>query len=93
MASPLAWLRSYRRWVRTGYPALAGERGHVPLLALLGSTLTREELDLIGFELAYRDDPASTAEIANVIESIAHRGATPSDIACVRSFCATPPDS
>jgi uncharacterized protein YqeY len=75
-------------WARAGYPGGVHEQGHIPLVALLGSRLTDDELALIAGELAFSCAPDSAQEIGQAISAITRIAASDSDVARVRSHLA-----
>jgi hypothetical protein len=79
MALP-SFLAKIVSWLRAGYPDGVPEHDYVPLIALLGSQLTDDEVTLVAGELAFSSNPESALEIKKAISD--------SDIARVRSHLA-----
>ena len=76
-------------WLRTGYPEGVPQRDYQPLFALLGSQLTDDEVTLIGEELAFAADPASSEAIKKAIAAVTQNYPVhDSDLARVRSHLA-----
>ncbi len=75
-------------WLRAGYPEGVPPTDYIPLIALLGSQLTSDELILIAHELAASDDPESTEAIKKAIASVTDTPVHASDINRVRAHLA-----
>ena len=75
-------------WLRAGYPEGVPQQDYQPLLALLGSQLTNDEVTLIADELAFSSDPESADAIKKAITSVTHTPVHDSDIARVRAHLA-----
>jgi hypothetical protein len=76
------------RWLRAGYPDGAPPRCYVPLLALLGSQLTNDEVTLAARELAFSSAPDSAGVLRQALSVVTRGAATGSDVARVRSHLA-----
>jgi hypothetical protein len=63
----LNFLRAIIEWVRAGYPGGVPPTDYVPLFAVLGSQLTKEECASIADELALTEDPGSPETIKKII--------------------------
>ena len=72
-------------WLRAGYPDGVPARDYVPLVALLGSHLSDDEMTLIADELAFSADPQSAEEIKKAIGAITRAEAGDAEVARVRS--------
>jgi hypothetical protein len=72
-------------WLRAGYPDGVPGQDYIPLVALLGSQLTDDELALIATELAFSSSPESAEEIGKAIGAVTRTEVSESDIARVRS--------
>jgi hypothetical protein len=72
-------------WLRAGYPDGVPGQDYIPLVALLGSQLTDDELTLIATELAFSSFPESAVEIGKAIGAVTSTEVSESDIARVRS--------
>jgi Protein of unknown function (DUF3349) len=75
-------------WLRAGYPEGVPPTDYIPLIALLGSQLTSDELTLIAHELAASDDPESTEAIKKAIAAVTATPVHASDINRVRAHLA-----
>jgi Protein of unknown function (DUF3349) len=75
-------------WLRAGYPEGVPTTDYIPLIALLGSQLSSNELVLIAHELASSDDPESTEAIKKAIASVTDTPVHASDINRVRAHLA-----
>ena len=75
-------------WLRAGYPEGVPPTDYIPLIALLGSQLTGDELILIAHELANADDPGSTEAIKKAIVAVTDTPVHESDINRVRAHLA-----
>jgi hypothetical protein len=87
MALP-SFLAKVVSWLRAGYPDGAPEHAYVPLIALLGSQLTDDEVTLVAGELAFSSSPESAQEIKEAISAITRTTVSDSGIARVRSHLA-----
>jgi len=87
MALP-SFLAKIVSWLRAGYPDGVPERDYTPLIALLGSQLTDDEVTLVVGELAFSSNPESAQEIKKAISAITRTTVSDSDIARVRSHLA-----
>jgi hypothetical protein len=87
MALP-SFLAKIVSWLRAGYPDGVPEHDYVPLIALLGSQLTDDEVTLVAGELAFSSHPESALEIKKAISAITRTTVSDSDIARVRSHLA-----
>jgi hypothetical protein len=76
-------LASIIGWLRAGYPDGVPEHDYVPLLALLSSRLTEEDIREIADGLATAGDPASAKAIHEAIRSVTHGRPLDADIARV----------
>lgn len=72
-------------WLREGYPPDAPRHGYSPILALLGSRLTEEEVTLVVSELDFSAGTGSAEEIEAAIRTVTRIPASDSDIARVRA--------
>jgi hypothetical protein len=72
-------------WLRAGYPDGVPGHDYIPLVALLGSHLTDDEMTLIADELAFSADPRSAQEIRKAIGAITRAAVSDSEVARVRS--------
>ena len=72
-------------WLRAGYPDGVPGQDYIPLVALLGSQLTDDELALIATELAFSSSPESAEEIKKAASAITRTAVSGSDVARVRS--------
>lgn len=84
MALP-AFLAAIVAWLRAGYPDGVPGNDYMPLVALLGSHLTDDEMTLIADELAFSADPQSAQEIKKAIIAITRTEVSDSEVARVRS--------
>jgi Protein of unknown function (DUF3349) len=75
-------------WLRAGYPEGVPPTDYIPLIALLGSQLTSDELTLIAHELASSDDPESSDAIKKAIAAVTDTPVHTSDINRVRAHLA-----
>jgi hypothetical protein len=75
-------------WLRAGYPEGVPPTDYIPLIALLGSQLTSDELTLIAHELASADDPESTEAIKKAIAAVTDTPVHAADINRVRAHLA-----
>jgi hypothetical protein len=64
------------------------EHDYVPLIALVGSQLTDDEVTLVAGELAFSCNPESSKEIKKAVTAITRSTVTDSDTAWVRSHLA-----
>lgn len=87
MALP-SFLAKVVGWLRAGYPDGVPGRDYIPLLALLDSHLTDDEVTLIVDELAFSSAPDSAEEIRKAVSAITRGEVSDSDIARVRSHLA-----
>jgi hypothetical protein len=72
-------------WLRAGYPEGVPQHDYIPLLALLGSELTNDEVTLIIDELTFSADPASKEAVKEAIASITNTKPSDADINRVRA--------
>jgi hypothetical protein len=72
-------------WLRAGYPHGAPGHGYIPLIALLGTRITDDEMTLIAGELAFSSAPESAEEIRKAITAVTRATASDDDVARVRS--------
>ena len=72
-------------WLRAGYPEGVPEHDYIPLIALLGSQLTNDEVTLIADELAFSTDPHASEAIKKAIAAVTNTEVRDSDIARVRA--------
>jgi hypothetical protein len=84
MALP-AFLARIVDWLRAGYPDGVPSHDYIPLVALLGTHLTDDEMTLIADELAFSADPQSAQEIKKAIGAITRTPVSDSEVARVRS--------
>jgi Protein of unknown function (DUF3349) len=75
-------------WLRAAYPDGVPSHDYIPLIALLGTQLTNDEVTLVASELSFSSDPESTEEIKKAISAITRTTVSDSDIARVRSHLA-----
>jgi hypothetical protein len=87
MALP-CFLAKVVSWLRAGYPDGVPEHDYVPLIALLGSPLTDDEVTLVAGELAFSSSPESAQEIKKAMSAITRTTVSDSDIARVHSHLA-----
>jgi hypothetical protein len=83
-----SFLAKIVEWLRAGYPNGVPDQDYIPLVALLGSQLTGNEMTLIADELAFSYNPESAEEIRKAIGAITRTSVKDSDIARVRSHLA-----
>lgn len=81
-------LNSIIGWLRAGYPEGVPQHDYIPLFALLGQQLTRDELREIADELATSADPNSAQAIRDAIEMVTHAQPNDADVANVRAHLA-----
>ena len=81
-------LSSIVGWLRAGYPDGVPQQDYIPLFALLGQQLTREELHDIADELTTSADPNSAQAIRDAIEMVTHVQPNDADVAKVRAHLA-----
>jgi hypothetical protein len=84
MALP-PFLGSIVEWLRAGYPEGLPQQDYLPLVALLGSQLSNDDVAAIADELADKGDPATADAIRDAITRVAGTRPTASDIARVRA--------
>jgi hypothetical protein len=75
-------------WLRAGYPEGVPQTDYIPLIALLGSQLTNDEVLLIAHELEGSDDPGSSEAIKKAIASVTDSPVNTADINRVRATLA-----
>ncbi len=75
-------------WLRAGYPEGVPDVDYIPLFALLGSQLTRDEVTLVADELTFSSDPQSAEAIKKAISNVTNTPVHDSDIARVRAHLA-----
>jgi len=75
-------------WLRAGYPEGVPQTDYIPLIALLGSQLTNDEVLLIAHELEGADDPGSSEAIKKAIASVTDSPVNSADINRVRATLA-----
>jgi hypothetical protein len=72
-------------WLRAGYPEGVPQHDYVPLLALLGSELTNDEVTLIINELTFSADPESKEAVKAAITAVTNTKPSDADINRVRA--------
>jgi hypothetical protein len=78
-------LQSLIDWVRKGYPQGVPQQDYVPLLALLGSRLSQDEIGGVVLGLmATAPDEQNSHAIADAIEMATHEPPSEADIERVR---------
>ncbi len=78
-------LSSIIGWLRAGYPEGLPQQDYLPLVALLGSQLTSDDVTAIADELADSGDPATAESIRAAIARTANVTPDDNDIARVRA--------
>jgi hypothetical protein len=72
-------------WLRAGYPEGVPQHDYMPLLALLGSELTNDEVTLIIDELTFSADPESKGAVQAAITAVTKTKPNDADINRVRA--------
>jgi len=72
-------------WLRAGYPEGVPQHDYMPLLALLGSELTNDEVTLIIDELTFSADPESKEAVQAAIAAVTNTKPGDADINRVRA--------
>ena len=72
-------------WLRAGYPEGVPQHDYIPLLALLGSELTNDEVTLIIDELTFSADPESKEAVQAAIATVTNTKPSDADINRVRA--------
>ena len=72
-------------WLRAGYPEGVPQHDYIPLLALLGSELTNDEVTLIIDELTFSADPESKEAVQAAIAAVTNTKPSDADINRVRA--------
>ena len=72
-------------WLRAGYPEGVPQHDYIPLLALLGSELTNDQVTLIIDELTFAADPASKEAVQAAIAAVTKTKPNDADINRVRA--------
>jgi hypothetical protein len=72
-------------WLRAGYPEGVPQHDYMPLLALLGSELTNDEVTLIIDELTFSADPESKEAVKAAITAVTKTKPSDADINRVRA--------
>jgi hypothetical protein len=72
-------------WLRAGYPEGVPQHDYIPLLALLGSELTNDEVTLIIDELTFSADPESKEAVKAAITAVTNTKPGDADINRVRA--------
>jgi hypothetical protein len=72
-------------WLRAGYPEGVPQHDYIPLLALLGSELTNDEVTLIIDELTFAADPESKEAVKAAIIAVTNTKPSDADINRVRA--------
>jgi hypothetical protein len=72
-------------WLRAGYPEGVPQHDYIPLLALLGSELTNDEVTLIIDELTFSADPESKEAVKAAITAVTNTKPSDADINRVRA--------
>ena len=83
-----SFLATIVSWLRAGYPDGVPGHDYIPLISLLGSQLTSDEVTLVASELAFSPSPESAQEIKKAISAITRITVSDSDIARIRSHLA-----
>ncbi|HEY0811872.1 MAG TPA: DUF3349 domain-containing protein [Pseudonocardia sp.] len=84
MALP-PFLNSIVEWLRKGYPEGLPQQDYLPLVALLGSQLSNDDVTAIADELADKGDPTTAEAIRAAITDVSGIQPTDADIARVRA--------
>ncbi|HVT70136.1 MAG TPA: DUF3349 domain-containing protein [Trebonia sp.] len=79
------FLASVIAWLRAGYPEGVPAVDYIPLVALLGSQLSEDEVSAIADELALTGDASSAEEIKTAISRVTQETPQEGEIARVRS--------
>jgi hypothetical protein len=72
-------------WLRAGYPEGVPQHDYIPLLALLGSELTNDEVTLIIDELTFAADPESKEAVKAAIAAVTNTKPSDADVNRVRA--------
>jgi hypothetical protein len=72
-------------WLRAGYPEGVPQHDYIPLLALLGSELTNDQVTLIIDELTFSADPESKEAVQAAIAAVTKTKPSDADINRVRA--------
>jgi hypothetical protein len=72
-------------WLRAGYPEGVPQHDYMPLLALLGSELTNDEVTLIIDELTFSADPESKEAVKAAITAVTNTKPNDADVNRVRA--------
>ena len=88
MTSLPPFLEKIVDWLRAGYPEGVPQTDYIPLIALLGSQLTNDEVLLIAHELEGSNDPESSEAIKKAIASVTDTPVHTADINRVRAHLA-----
>jgi Protein of unknown function (DUF3349) len=72
-------------WLRAGYPEGVPQHDYMPLLALLGSQLTNDEVTLIIDELTFSAAPESKEAVQAAIAAVTNTKPSDADINRVRA--------
>jgi len=72
-------------WLRAGYPEGVPQHDYIPLLALLGSELTNDQVTLIIDELTFAADPASKEAVQAAIVAVTKTKPSDADVNRVRA--------
>ncbi len=78
-------LSSIIGWLRAGYPEGLPQQDYLPLVALLGSQLSTDDVTAIADELATSGDATTAESIRRAIANVAHVTPQDNDVARVRS--------
>jgi hypothetical protein len=79
------FLASVIAWLRAGYPEGVPAVDYIPLVALLGSQLSDDEVNAIADELALTGDASSAEEIRKAIARVTQEKPQEGEIARVRA--------
>jgi hypothetical protein len=79
------FLASVVTWLRAGYPEGVPAVDYIPLVALLGSQLSDDEVSAIADELALTGDAGSAEEIKKAIAHVTQETPKDGEIARVRA--------
>lgn len=75
-------------WLRAGYPDGVPPYDYIPLVAVLGTHLSDDEIELVASELDAACASGTAEEIRKAIRSVTRADVRESDIARVRSHLA-----
>jgi hypothetical protein len=77
-------------WLRDGYPAGVPEHDYVPLFALLGRTLSHDEVEAVALDVLREHDggPVTLAEVGELITRTTAQPPLEADVARVRAVLA-----